>query len=95
MVPGQFRLVLDVSRFLKPDTLPESLYDFLRKYYELPAVTTNTQIKLKVSSSSENTFLHSAFKSLEDNQKTCLILHDEVYVKKMLLYHSGLYLISQ
>ena len=90
MVPGQFRLVLDVSRFLKRDTLPESLYDFLRKYYELPAVTTNTQIKLKVSSSSENTFLHS-----EDNQKTCLILHDEVYVKKMLLYHSGLYLISQ
>ena len=29
------------------------------------------------------------FKSLETNQEICAVLHDEVYVKKMLLYHGG------
>ena len=29
------------------------------------------------------------FPSIEGNQKECVLLHDEVYVKKMLLYHGG------
>ena len=29
------------------------------------------------------------FKSLDDRQKECILVHDEVYVKKMMLYHGG------
>ena len=29
------------------------------------------------------------FQSIEEKQKLCLLLHDEVYVKKVLLYHGG------
>ena len=70
-----------------------SLYNRLRKDYQLPSITTLTQITSKVSKVNENTFLNGIFKSLETNletnQKLCLVLHDEVYVKKMLLYHGG------
>ena len=36
---------------------------------------------------SENMFLQSVFKSIEDSQKHCISLHDAVCIKKRLLYH--------
>ena len=66
-----------------------TLYNRLRRDFQLPSITTLTRITSKVSKIPENTFLCSILKSLDDNQKLCVILHDEVYVKKMLLYHGG------
>lgn len=66
-----------------------SLYSMMRRDYQLPSITTLTRITSKVSKVSEIPFLSGVFKSIEGNQKLCMILHDEVYVKKMLLYHGG------
>lgn len=65
------------------------LYNRLRRDYQLPSITTLTRITSKVSKVSEVPFLKSVFESIESNQKLCVILHDEVYVKQMLLYHGG------
>ena len=46
----------------------------------------NTLLHPKIN---QNAFLNGIFKTLETNQKLCIVLHDEVYVKKMLLYHGG------
>ena len=57
--------------------------------YQLPSVSMLTRITSKVSKLSETTFLHGVFKCLKENQKLCVLMHDEIYVKKMLLYHGG------
>ena len=31
--------------------------------------------------------MHGAFNKVEENQKRCVIMQDEIYVKKMLLCH--------
>ena len=66
-----------------------SLYNRLREDYKLPSISTLTRITSKVSKLSENTFLNGIFNSVENNQKLCILLHDEIYVKKMLLFHGG------
>ena len=66
-----------------------TLYNRLRIDQQLPSVTTLTRITSKVAKVPENTFLNRVFKTLKTNQKLCVVLHDEVYVKKMLLYHGG------
>ena len=65
------------------------LYNRLRKDYQLPSIPTLTRITSKVSKLNESSFLNNVFKSVEENQKICIILHDEVYIKKMMLYHGG------
>ena len=66
-----------------------TLYNRLRIDQQLPSVTTLTRITSKVAKVPENTFLNRVFKTLETNQKICVVLHDEIFVKKMLLYHGG------
>ena len=59
-----------------------SLYNRLRVDYQLPSVSTLTRITSKVSKFFETTFLHGVFKCLKENQKLCVLMHDEIYVKK-------------
>ena len=66
-----------------------SLYNRLRVDYKLPSVQTLTCITSKVSKVDEGSFLKKVFSSVEEEQKLCFLLHDEVYVKKTLLYHGG------
>ena len=66
-----------------------TLYKRLRKDLKLPSETTLTRITSKVASVPENSFLNKIFKTLEGNQKLCILLHDEIYIKKMLLLHGG------
>ena len=42
-----------------------------------------------MSKLSEATFLHGVFRCLKENQKLCVLMHDEIYVKIMILYHGG------
>ena len=66
-----------------------ALYNSLRNDYQLPSISTLTRIYSKISNINENKFIYSIFNSLPDKQKLCIILHDEIYVKKSLLYHGG------
>lgn len=66
-----------------------SLYNQLRKDYELPSVSTLTRLTSKVSNIEDSAFLRGVFQSLNDGQKSYILLIDEVYVKPMLSYHGG------
>ena len=69
------------------NTSQRCLYNRLRSDYQLlPSITTLTRITSNPSKVTELPFLRSFFQSVESNQKFCLILHDEVYLKKVLLY---------
>ena len=45
------------------------------------------RMTLKVSKPNKKSFLLSIFNTLNTSQKGCIILHDEEYIKIMLLYH--------
>ena len=66
-----------------------SLYERLRHDFQLPSVQTLTRITSRVSKLSESAFSSALFSSLSDRQKQCILLQDEVYVKKMMLFHGG------
>ena len=66
-----------------------SLYKRLINDYQLPSVSTLTRITTKVSKVEDVPFLKRVLDTTEKKQKHCVLLHDEVYVKKMLLYHGG------
>ena len=52
-------------------------------------MSTLTRITSKVSKVEDVPFLKRVLDTTEKKQKYCVLLHDEVYVKKMLLYHGG------
>ena len=64
-----------------------TLYNRIRDYFQLPSLATLGRMTSKVSKLNEKSFLLSIFNTLNTRQKGCIILHDEVYIKKMLLYH--------
>jgi hypothetical protein len=66
-----------------------SLYQRLRQDFQLPSVQTLTRITSKVAKLDETSFSTAVFKSVEERQRQCVLLQDEVYVKKMMLYHGG------
>ena len=43
----------------------------------------------KVNNLSDQSYITSVFNKLEDRQKQCIILVDEIYVKRSLLHHGG------
>ena len=61
----------------------------MKKHFKLTSIQTLTRITSHVSKLTEGTFLARVFRNVTDMQKLCIILHDEIYVKKMLLYHGG------
>ena len=65
------------------------LYERLRHDFHLPSVRTLSRITSKVAKLDEPTFSGAVFQSLEERQRLCVLIQDEVYVKKMMLYHGG------
>ena len=65
----------------------QTLYNRLRDDFQLPSLATLGRMISKVAKLNEKSFLLSRFNTLNTSQKGCIILHDEVYIKKMLLYH--------
>ena len=59
-----------------------SLYNQLRIDYQLPSIKTLTRITSKVSALIETYFMRSVFNTLKENQKQCVIMQNEIYVKK-------------
>ena len=64
-------------------------YERLRKDYMLPSQRTLRNITSKVGKINEEKFVSNILSKLNDNQRLCNILVDEVYVKPSLQYHGG------
>ena len=66
-----------------------SLYEKVRQDFQLPSVQTMTRITSTVAKADESIFSESVFSALEEKQRLCVLLHDEVYVKETMPYHGG------
>ena len=64
------------------------LYSELREDYQPPSKTLQNMIS-RVNNLSDQSYITTVFNKLEDRQKQCIILVDEIYVKRSLLYHGG------
>ena len=62
-----------------------TLYNRLRNNFQLPSLAILGRMMLKVTKLNEKSFLLFIFNTLNTSQKGCIILQDEVYIKKMLL----------
>ena len=58
------------------------LYSKLREDYQLPSIKTLQNMTSKVNNLSDQIYITSEFDKLEDRQKQCIILVDEIYVKR-------------
>jgi len=70
-------------------TLSRSAYNRMRTDFELPSVRTLTKLTSKVRNLDDTDYLSAFFSGIPENQKNCLLLLDEVYVKPSLQYHGG------
>ena len=68
----------------------QSLYNQLRRDFKLPSTRTLTQLISKVSKLDDKGFLRRIFHLLPYSAKQCIVMFDEVYVKKMMTYHGGI-----
>ena len=61
----------------------------LRQDFDLPSVTTLTRMTSSTKRYGDVAFYSKVFSNLSNQQKTCIVLIDEVYIKSMLQYHGG------
>ena len=88
---GEKKYELDtIVRAFQYFATSRATYNLLRNDYELPSVQTLTRSTSKVKNLSDDTYLKNVFANLNTNEKTCILLVDEVYVKPMLQYHGGI-----
>ena len=66
-----------------------SSYNRLRIDYELPPIKILTRITLKESTLNETCFIRSVFNTVKENQKQCVTMQDEIYVKKNVVLSWG------
>ena len=66
-----------------------SCYEKMREKLKFTSVRKLQTLTSKILEVNEIKFLKSVFDGIEDRQKLCIILQDEVYVKEMLLYSGG------
>ena len=66
------------------------MYNRIREDFELPCVSTLTNLTSKIKSVDDVSYISNVFSRLPDEQKTCILILDEVYVKSMLQYHGGI-----
>ena len=66
-----------------------SLYSLLRKHLVLPSISTLQRITNVTRSTPDNVLFKSFFSSLEERQRFCILIIDEVYVKAAVTYRGG------
>ena len=59
-----------------------SLYEQMREDYQFPSISILTKITSSCANQTSGAFLKNVFHSLETKQKNCILLHDEIYIKK-------------
>ena len=61
----------------------------MRSDFQFPSIRTLIRITQSFSKQSDLRFLTNILQSPEEKQKICILLHDEICIKKMLQYHGG------
>ena len=86
------------EKFYSPDSIvrafrycatSKSCYEKMRIDYQIPSTRVLRSLTSKVSKLSDQKFISKIFSNLEENQRSCIILVDEVYVKPSLQFHGG------
>ena len=78
-----------IIRALEYFCTSRTLYSKLRQDYALPSIRTLTRITSKVGKLDEGHFLKKVFQNMNERQKLCIVIFDEIYVKMALLFHGG------
>ena len=87
---GEFTYSADIiTRAFEYFAISRSLYSRISNDYKLPSIRTLTRITSKVRSQDSLEFLKNVLMSIEDTQRKCVLLVDEVYIKSILTYHGG------
>ena len=69
--------------------LSRTAYNRLRQDFDLPSVTTLTRMTSSTKRYDDVAFYSKVFFNLSNQQKTCILFIDEVYIKSVLQYHGG------
>ena len=64
-----------------------ALYRKMRKDFQFPSESTLCRITSSFSKQDCADVTANVFNSLNEKQKVCVLLHDEIYIKKMLQFH--------
>ena len=64
-------------------------YNRLRNDFELPSIATLTRLTSAAKRYDDISYYPRIFSNLPNEQSTCVLLLDEVYVKSLLQYHGG------
>ena len=67
----------------------KSCYEKFRADYKLPSVRTLRKLTSKDSKLNDKEFASNIFSNLDEKQRKCIVLVDEVYVKPSLQCHGG------
>ncbi len=62
-------------------TVSRSLYSRLREDYQLPSISTLTKLTSRANKLDETALISKIFSNLEERQRMCILMVDEVYVK--------------
>ena len=78
-----------ITRSFEYFATSRTLYRQLAKDYQLPSIRTLIRITSKVSKKDDMSFLEDVLSKINERQRKCIIMLDEVYVKPTLYYHGG------
>ena len=62
--------------------ISRSLYKQMREDYQFPSISTLTKITFSCANQIFGAFLKMSFIHLNLSKKNCILLHDEIYIKK-------------
>ena len=66
-----------------------SLYRKIRIDFQFPSENTLCRITSTFSKQNSGDLIAKVFNTLSEKQKVCVLLHDEIYIQKMLQFHGG------
>ena len=78
-----------ITRAFEYFVTSRTLYKRLCSDYKLPSIRTLTRITSKISSLDDLQFLCKIISGLNNRQRNCVVMLDEVYIKSALLYQRG------
>ena len=66
-----------------------SLYRKIRIDFQFPSESTLCRITSTFSKQNSGDLIANVFNTLSEKHSVCVLLHDEIYIKKMLQFHEG------
>ena len=78
-----------ITRAFEYYAVSRSCYSKMAQDFELPAVRSLQRITSKFGKFDETKFLNGVFSQLEERQRRCVLMLDEIYAKSALLLHGS------